>query len=379
MKVMYVRKTTFFPGLLIVLLLCLSGCPQTQDSGYDFNTDLEPDVEFNFSLDKTAVNKYVPSGANFIPAGKITVTATNTGEKPLSIKTSIEGYNNDIFSISPKTTDIIPADESREFTIEILIEDPWVIVYTASITFESGPAEGSIKKKVDLMYTGMQFQQADISFNANLPFTAEMENLYASTDDPDKIGKTWFSSNSEIASIDAETGKLSLNGGGEAIIGFWVSEKPPVIKGAKIFVLGAGNEYFDIAPFSTVTASTEYSASYTADKVIDGNPATRWASVSGDMNSWLQFDFTHEVSVEKAVIYSYASGRLSAFYIDYMDGSVWKTIYTGTDMNGANPGLGPANECQFPNSVSSKQFRLRMTATVSNQTATFWQVQLLSK
>lgn len=81
------------------------------------------------------------------------------------------------------------------------------------------------------------------------------------------------------------------------------------------------------------SASTEESASLSADKAIDGDPSSRWASAWND-DQWLVVDFGHERSLRGLTILweaAYATGYSVAVS---PNGSAWDSVFATTSGDG---------------------------------------------
>jgi hypothetical protein len=86
-----------------------------------------------------------------------------------------------------------------------------------------------------------------------------------------------------------------------------------------------------IAPAGNASASNVYqnNGGYSADKAVDGNGGTRWATDDGVKSAWLQIDFPKPrriggVSIDE----SYA--RVTKFWLEYEQNGQWKPFFTGT-------------------------------------------------
>ena len=93
---------------------------------------------------------------------------------------------------------------------------------------------------------------------------------------------------------------------------------------------------------------------YGADKAIDDDRETRWATDSGTHAAWLQVDLGKPQSFSKVAICEWAGdlGRVRKFEVQYKDGANWKTVVSGT-------GIGKEFEQSFP-AVTAKIVRLNI-------------------
>ena len=78
------------------------------------------------------------------------------------------------------------------------------------------------------------------------------------------------------------------------------------------------------------TSSNVYQnhSEFSADKAVDGNTGTRWATNSGTKRAWLAVDLGKTQRFDRAVIQE-AYDRVRAYELHVKDGGDWKTIHTG--------------------------------------------------
>ncbi|MFC6230011.1 discoidin domain-containing protein [Paenibacillus allorhizosphaerae] len=95
------------------------------------------------------------------------------------------------------------------------------------------------------------------------------------------------------------------------------------------------NSSSNLAQGKTVTASSTWSASYSADKAVDGDEGTRWSAASGTSgNQWLTVDLGQPQAFNKVTIREYQS-RITGYKIQYSnDGVSWNDAKTGTKSSG---------------------------------------------
>lgn len=93
---------------------------------------------------------------------------------------------------------------------------------------------------------------------------------------------------------------------------------------------------------------------FAADKAIDGDVGTRWASHKDQLSAWLVVDLGSEMDVDLVQIKEYES-RVSAFTLDIMKDGQWVSVYQGTT-------LGEDAKLYFPRTKAS-QIRLNILAT----------------
>jgi alpha-L-fucosidase len=102
----------------------------------------------------------------------------------------------------------------------------------------------------------------------------------------------------------------------------------------------------EIAPVRVTTPSASLAANararasnvyrsnsqYGADKAVDDDIATRWATDSGTKQAWLEIDMGKPVTFSRVAIREWEGGgnRVQKFELQYQDGSTWKKIISGT-------------------------------------------------
>ncbi len=85
----------------------------------------------------------------------------------------------------------------------------------------------------------------------------------------------------------------------------------------------------NLARNAVATASSTWSGDYTADRAIDGNPASRWnsAPVPG-LVEWIQLTFSRDTRINRIELAEYGE-RIRAYQIQHWDGNHWITDITG--------------------------------------------------
>ncbi|MBW8042283.1 MAG: hypothetical protein FVQ85_20105 [Planctomycetes bacterium] len=68
---------------------------------------------------------------------------------------------------------------------------------------------------------------------------------------------------------------------------------------------------------------------YSADKAVDDDPATRWATDTGTGQAWLEVDLGKSMTFDRAVI-SEEFDRVKQFELQYKEGGQWRTFNEGT-------------------------------------------------
>lgn len=135
-------------------------------------------------------------------------------------------------------------------------------------------------------------------------------------------------------------------------------------------VYSTGSDRINVAPDAQDAAvSSQYSASYSGWKAIDGNrnEPSRWATPDNTYTAWLQLKFAEPVTVDGAGIVQYNMNMtdrniITNFNIEYWDGTQWAAALAGQSM-GSN---GSAKEWTGNfEPVTSDQFRLNIVAGVN--------------
>ena len=73
---------------------------------------------------------------------------------------------------------------------------------------------------------------------------------------------------------------------------------------------------------------------YGADKALDDDMDTRWATDSGTRQAWLEVDLGKPQTFTKVALHEWqgADPRIRKFEVQYQDATDWKTIFAGTTM-----------------------------------------------
>jgi len=105
----------------------------------------------------------------------------------------------------------------------------------------------------------------------------------------------------------------------------------------------------------TYASSSNWDAGQTARGAFDGDPSTNWQAASGFANQWVEIDFGKDSTFSQATISEYGA-RTTGYRIEYLNGSTWKTAYTGT-------GIGASSTVTFP-AVTGRKARLYFTSGI---------------
>jgi autotransporter-associated beta strand protein len=122
-----------------------------------------------------------------------------------------------------------------------------------------------------------------------------------------------------------------------------------------------------LATGAAATASNVYQnqPDYNAAKAVDGNLQTRWATDAGTHQAWLELDLGSLKTFSRAVI-NEAFDRAQSFQLQWFDGSVWQTFWTGAT-------LGNQWSQNFP-PVTAR--RVRLNILDASEGPTVWEFQL---
>ena len=109
-------------------------------------------------------------------------------------------------------------------------------------------------------------------------------------------------------------------------------------------------------------------AEYGADKAVDGDSGTRWATDTGIQSAWLEVDLGKPVTFSRAVIKQAFPelGRIRKYAIEYLTDDQWKPCYRGEN-------LGAKLAARFAPVMAQ---RVRLNITESTDGPTLWEFQL---
>jgi alpha-L-fucosidase len=115
------------------------------------------------------------------------------------------------------------------------------------------------------------------------------------------------------------------------------------------------------------TASNVYQnlAQHGADKALDGDPETRWATDAGTHQAWLEVDLGKPTAIDHAYI-SEAFDRVKAFELQFQDGNDWKTIFKGKAIG---------EDCSMKFTPVTAQ-KVRLNLLDATEGPTLWEFQL---
>jgi len=128
----------------------------------------------------------------------------------------------------------------------------------------------------------------------------------------------------------------------------------PAIEIAPMSVSSLGQS---LAEGKKASASNVYqnNASYGADRAVDGDEMTRWATDAGTKQCWLEVDLGKPETFDRAMLDECVDFgvRVSGFELQYREGDEWKTFFEGTTM-------GPQLGVKF-DPVTAQHVRLNIT------------------
>ena len=135
----------------------------------------------------------------------------------------------------------------------------------------------------------------------------------------------------------------------------------------------------EIAPVGLPSASLAYGKKarasnvhqknrhYNADKAVDDDPATRWATDSGTRQAWLEVDLGKAAAFDRVKI-AEAYDRIQNFELQYKNGAQWRTFLDGTKIG--------ADYSRAFEPVTARQVRLNILDSTDGPT--IWEFQLIA-
>jgi alpha-L-fucosidase len=82
------------------------------------------------------------------------------------------------------------------------------------------------------------------------------------------------------------------------------------------------------------SASSVWGPGYEADKSFDGDEGTRWGAAPESRSGWLEADLGEPTEIGQAVVMEIEYPRTEQFAIEWLDGTNWKPLVTGTAIAG---------------------------------------------
>ena len=123
-----------------------------------------------------------------------------------------------------------------------------------------------------------------------------------------------------------------------------------------------------IRPGMKATASNVFQSdtTYSAEKAIDNDANTRWATDAGTHKAWLEIDLGRPLTFDRAAIDEAYGERVQAFELQSKEGEQWKTFYQGKT-------IGEGFSAEFP-IVTAQVVRLKILAASEGPTITEFQL-----
>ncbi|MHC4072470.1 MAG: alpha-L-fucosidase, partial [Planctomycetota bacterium] len=106
---------------------------------------------------------------------------------------------------------------------------------------------------------------------------------------------------------------------------------------------------------------------YGPDKVVDDDPATRWATDTGTKHAWLEVDLGRAATFNRVKI-AEAYDRVKKFELQYKSGTQWKILCRGTKIG--------ADYSKTFEPVTARQVRLNILESTDGPT--IWEFQLMA-
>jgi alpha-L-fucosidase len=114
-----------------------------------------------------------------------------------------------------------------------------------------------------------------------------------------------------------------------------------------------------------VSASSNWSDGYSAEKAFDGDESTRWGAAPGSTSGWLEVDLGRPVTFDHILVLEAPWNRVRKFQLQYRDGDTWKTFHEGTTLGDFSLRFEP---------VTAQYFRLNILE--ATDVPTIWEVHL---
>jgi alpha-L-fucosidase len=117
---------------------------------------------------------------------------------------------------------------------------------------------------------------------------------------------------------------------------------------------------------ATASNVFQQQAQYGADKAVDGNDESRWATDSGTRQAWLEVDLGRLVRFTRVMLAEAFPERVRKFELQYLDGADWKTFCTG----------GPIGEFWTRRFEPVNARQVRFSILDATEGPTIWEFQL---
>jgi alpha-L-fucosidase len=117
---------------------------------------------------------------------------------------------------------------------------------------------------------------------------------------------------------------------------------------------------------ATASNVFQQQAQYGADKAVDGNDESRWATDSGTRQAWLEVALGRTVKFTRVMLAEAFPERVREFELQYLDGADWKTFCTG----------GPIGEFRTRRFEPVNASQVRLSILDATEGPTIWEFQL---
>jgi len=183
--------------------------------------------------------------------------------------------------------------------------------------------------------SGYNGQWVQVDFGTNTTFNRVVLSEYGSRTSGFRIeywnGSIWQTAYSGLSignNLSPSTHTFPAVTGSKARIYYTSGKDTPIL-----YEFGIYNAVTNLALGHPYSSSSNWDVSQSADKAFDDNLNTNWQAASGSTynGQWAQVDFGTNTTFRKVVLSEYGS-RTSGFRIEYWNGSIWQTAYTGTSI-----------------------------------------------
>lgn len=135
------------------------------------------------------------------------------------------------------------------------------------------------------------------------------------------------------------------------------------------------------APKGTVSASTEYNASYAAWKAVDDSNSTMWLAKTADSpDAWWQYEFVSPQIVQRYTLTARPDatpGMAKDWTFEGYNGATWDVLDTVT--NETSWGLSEKRTFDFVNTTAYTKYRVNITANNGGTITSLAEVEMIAK
>ncbi len=173
-------------------------------------------------------------------------------------------------------------------------------------------------------------------------------------------------------------GKAEVKQGDEGTtVSLPAADRDPI---ATVLELTVEGKAFDIPPAAVSFAANSLSSNkpakasnvfqnqkaHGADKAVDDDPDTRWATDAGTHQAWLEVDLGQPAAIDAVTIDEAYEGRVRKFELQVEEGGSWKTVLAGTTIGR-----------HFKKSIEAVTARrVRLNIPEATEGPTIWEFQL---